>query len=417
MVSSLIHKRADCRLCGSERLQLAVPLEAEPVVTPNVGLKAGSDADVERLAAPMDLYLCGQCGHLQIIDVVDPSLQYRNYLYRTSISLGLVEHFRGYAEEVLGRIAPQPGMLVVEFGSNDGSLLRHFQARGMRVLGVDPAERIAAEATAAGVETIAAFFGADIARRIAAEKGPAAIIVANNVLANINDLADVVAGLDVLLAPDGVFVFETQDGSDVIRHNLLDTIYHEHLSYFMAKPLVSFFAAKGFELIDVLPIATKGGSFRCTVQRAGGPRAAAPSVAAAIAVEERDGMYDLATYHAYAGRIAALKTELADMIGAIRSDGGTVAGYGASVGTVALLHQLRLVGAIDFLVDDSPFKAALVGPGYEIPILPATALMERKPQAVVVFAWRYAEPIIAKNPAYHGQGGRFIVPLPKVTVI
>ena len=302
-------------------------------------------------------------------------------------------------------------------GSNDGTFLRCFKDRGLSVLGVDPARRIAEQATESGVETWAEFFTPDLARRIVAERGPAAIVLANNVLANIDDLDAVVAGVLALMAADGVFVFETQNGADVIRHKLLDTIYHEHLSYFMIKPVAAFFAARDMDLIDVASVSTKGGSMRVTVQRAGGPRSRSDAVAETIATEERDGLYDPATYARFAAGIGALREEMAALVEGITAAGGTVAGYGASVGTVTLLHQFDLASAIGFLVDDAPLKPSLIGPGYAIPVLPPAALYEKRPDAVIVFAWRYAETIMDKHRAFMDGGGRFVVPLPGLSVV
>jgi hypothetical protein len=398
-------------------MTLVVPLRPVPIATPNVGTAGtNNEHELARTVAPLDLYLCGDCGHLQILDVVDPAVQYRNYLYRTAISVGLVEHFGALAADVMARQRPVSGSLVVEIGSNDGSLLRFFKDAGMNVLGIDPARAIAAQATSAGIETLPEFFTADLAERIVRERGKAKVILANNVMANIDDLSDVMAGLRILLDFDGVFVFETQWGADVIRHNLVDTIYHEHLSYFMVRSLVAFFAAGGMALIDVRRIPAKGGSLRCIVQLTGGPRPVESSVAECLASEVADGMFDLATYRSFTRRLEDIRTELSNLIAGIRATGGTIAGYGASVGTTTLLHQFCLWDSIDFLVDDHPFKDVLIGPGYRLPVLSADALYQRRPAAVVVFAWRYADSIIARHSRYREAGGKFIVTLPLISV-
>jgi predicted TPR repeat methyltransferase len=204
--------------------------------------------------------------------VINPEILYGNYLYQTSISLGLVEHFRTYAEEVVRQVAPVPNALVLDIGSNDGSLLKAFKDHGLRVLGVDPAREIARKATESGVETIADFFTAKLAREIRKKHGPAAIITANNVFANIDHLADVAAGIRELLAQDGVFVFETSYLLDVLQKSLLETFFHEHLCYFSVRPLEAFFRRNGMELFDVKRVATKGGSIRGFAQLGGGPR-------------------------------------------------------------------------------------------------------------------------------------------------
>lgn len=210
---------------------------------------------------------------------------------------------------------------------------------------------------------------------------------------------------------------ETQYGADVVTRSLLDTVYHEHLSYFLIRPLQRFFARLGLELVDVRPVATKGGSFRAAAQRAGGPRRPDPSVAAHIEAETRDGLYGRERYARLGDDIAAIRRDLGALIDGERAAGRDVAGYGVSVGTTTLLAQLDLAGRIDFLVDDDPDKESrLVGPGYRIPVLPPSALLDRRPGLVVVFAWRYAEPILARNDAFREAGGRFVVPLPRIAL-
>jgi SAM-dependent methyltransferase len=284
--------------------------------------------------------------------------------------------------------------------------------------GVRAAKQVLALATEAGIETIGDFFTDAIGRRILQSHGAASVVIANNMIANVDNLDPLVIGVRDVLAPDGLFVFETQYGVDVTEKNLLDTVYHEHLSYFNIKPLTRFFARLGMEVIDVQHIETKGGSIRVTVQRAGGAKTPSAEVARFIAEEDRLGVDQPAYYVPYAKRIAAIRDELVAMADAAHARGQLVAGYGVSVGTTTLLPQFGLENKIDFLVDDDPKKGnVMAGPGYDIPILPPAALYERKPAFVVVFAWRYVDPIRAKHAGYFAEGGKFVVPLPGVSTI
>jgi hypothetical protein len=419
-VNPFYYKRDNCRLCGSRNVAIVLPLEPMPIATPNFRiLDASADSMVFTDAVPMDLFLCSDCGHLQILHVGNPDLQYTNYVYTTSLSLGLREHFRQYACEVVERIQPPAGSLVVELGSNDGTFLQFFKAdHGMAVLGVDPAREIARQASLSGIETIGDFFGPQIARQILEMKGPAKILVANNVIANVDNIAYWVTGVRDVLAPDGVFVFETQYGLDVITKNLLDTIYLEHLSYFNVKPLDAFLARLGMEMIDVQRIWTKGGSIRVTAQLAGGARPRSAAVRAFAADELAQGAYEPGFYGRLGDDIGAIRDDLKTIIAEQRKTGRAIAGYGVSVGTITLLAQLQLTRDIAFLVDDDPKKEHLLaGPGYSIPVLPPRAIYERNPGAVVVFAWRYIDPIARKNKEYLQMGGKFVVPLPTVSVL
>jgi SAM-dependent methyltransferase len=418
-MSKYFRTRRTCRLCGSSAVEVAIPLQPIPAATPNMDLQAVAQrhADVAQISVPMDLYLCRDCGHLQILDVIDPDIQYTNFKYTTSISLGLPEHFRKLADELITATSAKPSSLVVEIGSNDGTLLRPFKERGLRVLGIDPARETAKRATDAGVPTLADFFTSTLADDIVLEHGQAVIVIANNTFANIDDLADVAVGIKRLLAPDGVFVFETSYGADVIEKGLIDTVYHEHLSYFMVRPLVTFFRRHGLELYDVQHIWTKGGSLRGFVKLAGDGRPVAASVETMIAHERDLGLDGMAPYRKFATHIDSIRTQLGEIVADHQRRGQKIAGYGASVGSVTLVQQFRLGTALDFIADDNPLTDAIIGPGYRIPVLPSGALADRKPPLVVILAWRYAEPIKKKNSSYVENGGRFVVFLPELKFI
>lgn len=412
----LFYHRKTCRLCHSDAVEAVVPLAPIPVATPNIGLSAkGSDGDgIATALAPLDLYLCRKCGHLQLLDIIDPEVQYTHFAYTTSISLGLTEHFGRMADTVIARAKLAPGALVVEVGSNDGTLLRFFKERGMRVLGIDPARATALRATAEGIETLPTFFTAQLADKIRAENGPAAVIISNNTFANLDDLDDPTDGIRRLLADEGLFVFETQHGADVIRRMLIDTIYHEHLSYFLVGPLVPFFARHGMTLFAAEHLTTKGGSMRGYCQLAGGPHRDDGSIAVMTAEEKADGLARPETYRHFVERLTALRADLSRVLAA--AAGRRIAGYGASVGTVTLINQFNLGRSLQVVFDDKPLTDALLGPGYRIPVLPADALYEKRPDLVIILAWRYAEPIMAKHQRFIEGGGRFVISWPKFSI-
>jgi SAM-dependent methyltransferase len=416
-MSDPVKVRDTCRLCGSKGLLRCIPLAAVPIISPNVGLGDSGDARaLTRVVAPLDNYLCRDCGLIQLVHVVDPRLIYRNYLYRTSVSLGLAEHFQGLASAVIVGLGLASGDRVVEFGSNDGTLLRFFKQAGMLVTGVDPAEAIAAEATRSGVPTRADFFGARFAEALRAEQGPAKAIIANNALANIDDLDDILRGVKELLSPDGAFVFETQYALDVFEKTLLDVIYHEHISCFSVQPVERAFRRYGLQVFDAERIPTKGGSIRFWVQHVGGPRAVAARVGELITLESATGLYDPGYLARFGEKIARIKGRLHELI-ARKAAEGPIAGYGTSVGSAALIHQFELEDKLDLLLDDKPFKDRLEGPGYDLPVFTGTVVAQRRPALIVILAWRYADAIIGKHGDYVAGGGTFVVPLPDISVI
>ncbi len=413
-MNASVFRRNTCRLCGRYDLELVLQLAPTPIGDAYVSVEHLSKVQE---TYPLDLFLCHDCGHLQLLDVVDPEVLFGDYVYLTSSSLGLIEHFRRYADEVLASVMPPEGALVVDIGSNDGSLLKFFQDQGMHVLGIDPARDIARKATESGIETLSTFFTAELARKIKNERGPTAIVTANNVFAHIDNLGDVADGIRELLATDGIFVFEVSYLVDIIQKMLFDTVYHEHLCYHTVKPLDSFFCRHGMQLIDVQRIPTKGGSLRGTAQLAGGPWTVSPSVARLMAIETNLGLDRAETFRAFAVRIDSVKNQLLSLLRDFKVQGKTIAGYGASVTVTTLIYHFDLGDMLSFIVDDNPQKQNLFTPGHHIPVLSSQAIYERMADYVVILAWNYAQPIMKKHQAFLDQGGHFIVPLPRVEVM
>jgi SAM-dependent methyltransferase len=405
------HYRCDhCLMCHSKDIELVMPMAKTAIGNdyfPNLQ---------QQETFSLSLYLCRQCGNVQIEDVVNPELLFRSYTYSTKSSLGLVEHFRQYSEAVAKRSGASAGSLVIDIGSNDGSLLKAFKGLGYKVLGVDPAVDIARRATAEGVETIPDFFTADKAREILKRFGQAAIMTANNVFAHSDKLPDMADGIRTLLRPDGIFTFEVSYLLDIVQKMLFDTVYHEHLCYHSIRSLQSFFMRHELELIDVDRIASKGGSLRGIVQPAGGPRPTSPVIGQMIEWEGLTRLHESETFAAYAKKIDEAKDSFIDLIDRIKADGKTVAGYGASPTVTTLLYQFDLGKRLDFLVDDNPVKQNTFSPGQHIRVYPSEALQSRNADAVAILAWYYAQPIMAKHKAFADRGGRFIVPLPLLQV-
>ena len=406
--------RDDCRLCGSRDLIGAVELTPTP--------PANAFVPAEKRSIPQDRFpltarLCRTCGHLQLREVVDPESLYRDYVYVSGTSPSFVKHFEGYAAACWERAGAAQDDLVVEIGSNDGTLLKAFAALGARVQGVDPAREIAATATADGIPTVPDFFSQALADRLRTELGEARIVAANNVCAHIDDLRGVVLAAASLLCDGGVFVFEVSYRLDVIRDLLFDTVYHEHLDYHAVKPLDRFLRSCGLTAVHVDAVPTHGGSIRVYAQKGGG---AAPddSIGVFIDREEKAGLYDPATYRAYSDRIAELGEALRACIAEARSQGRRVAGYGAPAKTTTLMYHLGL-GPDDlaYIVDDSPLKQGLFTPGLHIPVVSRDRLVEDPVDDLLILAWNFAGPIMKNNAAFSEAGGRFIIPLPELEVV
>jgi SAM-dependent methyltransferase len=409
-----VTRKNTCRLCDSTRLELVVPLAPTPVAEKYV---SKDEIHVEQPVYPLDLYLCRECGHVQLLDVVDPEFLFDNYTYMSGNTKPLVQHFDEVAEQTISRFHVAPNSLVADIGSNDGSLLRCFQKRGVRVIGVDPAKDIARKATEAGIPTIPEFFTPELAGRMKREHGPASVVCAFNVFAHADDLAGMAESIRMLLAPDGVFVFEASYLLDIIERVLLGTIFHEHLSHHSMKPMASFLRRHGMELIDVQRNMIQGGSVVGTVQLLGGPHPVASSVKAILELEAQAGLDQPATFQAFAGKLQRLKTELGGRMTEFKRQGKTIWGYGAARSGTTLIAQMGLGKVISYIVDDSTDKQNKYNPGDHIPILPSKALVEQKPDYVFILAWIHASKIIENNRAYLEQGGQFIVCFPEIQII
>ncbi len=407
--------RNDCRLCGATSLELVLPIL--PSAIGDAFVSKEQLGEVQELF-PLDTYICLECGHLQNLDVVDPEILFRNYTYRTSASMGLVEHFRKYAKAVVEGLQIPPDSLVVEIGSNDGSLLKAYKAHGMRVIGVDPAKSIAASASAEGVKTLPEFFTSQIAQTILVQNGPASVMCANNVFAHADNIADIVKGIRSLLSPDGVFVFEVSYVPDIIDNFVFDTIYHEHVSHHALIPLERFFISLDMTLFDVERVSTKGGSIRGFAQPLStGKRPKTDLMVQMVDEENRRGIQRPEIYRKFYQDIEKRKRAVLEYLDHAIAQGKTIAGYGASTTTTTLLYHFELLTRLKFIVDDNSIKYGLYSPGAHIPVHPSSDLYSLRPDVVVILAWQYAAAIVGRHGRFTEAGGRFLVPLPEMSIL
>lgn len=401
--------RTTCRLCASSDLKLAVPLAPSAIADQFV---PADRLEVPQPAYPMDLHLCGSCGHLQLLAVVDPEILFADYIYTSASSPGLSEHFELYAD-AMAEAVPLAGRLAVDVGSNDGMFLRALQARGARVVGVDPARAVAESATASGIPTLAAMFDSDVAATIERDHGGAVLVTANNVFAHADDLGAIADGVRLLLAPDGLFAFEVAYLGDMVEGFVFDGAYHEHLCHHSVAPLRRFLREHDLELIDVQRVKTKGGSIRCFAQPVGGSRPVAPSVDQYIRTEEQAGLQDLTTFVRFSGQLDALAAEVREALRSLQDDGRRVLGFGASASTTTLLHHFGIAGFLEAVVDERPARQGLFTPGYHLPVVgPERLYGDDPPDVVVILAWRFADAIVRQHARFTELGGRFLVPVP-----
>lgn len=414
MAAPLHYKRKTCRLCGSAALEPVLSLTPTP---PANSFVPRERLDEPQPCFPLDIHLCGTCKHLQLVDIVDPEYLFAHYVYTSGAAPVMAAHLRAHGRAVIERLRLKPDDFVVELGSNDGTFLRPFQEAGLRILGVDPARNIAAQANAAGIPTLPAFFNAETARNILAEYGPANVVCANHVFAHTADMQGLIDGVGLLLAPDGAFVFETGYLVDVYEKTLFDTMYHEHIDYHRVGPLRRFFAANGLELFDAFRVDIQGGALRGFAARPGTHPVQTARLDELESYETSLGLDRPETFRDYAARIDGCRTALTGLLTSLKAQGKRIAAYGAPAKATTLMYHFGLDrDAIEYIVDDSPLKVGLFTPGLHVPVLPVETIYQRRPDYLVMLAWNFAEPIMAKHAAYAGGGGHFIVPLPKLAV-
>jgi SAM-dependent methyltransferase len=407
-----VRKRTTCAACGGSQLKKVLDLGHTPLANSFV---RAEDVGKPEGVYPLALAYCPQC-HLVQLDHIVPREKLFNdtYFYESGASEPLVKHFHAFADEIADEHAIDKDHLVVEIGSNDGSLLSHIKDR-LRVLGVDPSENVARKAIERGVPTVVGFFGTDTALKLREKHGPARVIVANNVMAHIDDIRDAFSGARELLEDEGKFIFEVHWLGDLVSKGGFDQIYHEHLYYHSLHALKNLLASIGMVLVDVKIVPVHGESLRVYAQKGG---ESSTRVRDLLLRELELGLTNEKTFEAFAGKIAANREKLITLLRELKLAGNKIAGYGAPGKGNTLLNFFHIDGSIlDYIVDTTPAKQGTFTPGTMIPVVAPERLKQDRPDYLLLLSWNYADAILEKERELRESGTKFIIPVPEIRVI
>ena len=369
---------------------------------------------------PLKVYLCDNCFLVQVPETVPPEVIYRDYGYYSSFSDSWLDHARRYVDQVIPRLGIGRESLVAEIASNDGYLLQYFVEKGIPVLGIDPSAEVARYAIKEkGVRTEILFFGSGTAGWLINHYGKADLIIGNNVLAHVPDVNDFVRGISLFLKPDGVITMEFPHLQRLVEDNQFDTIYHEHFSYFSFSAVHRIFHQHEIELFDVEEIPTHGGSLRIYGRhRSSQTKPVHKRVNELIERERLAGMNSLGYYENFHEKVKETKREILEFLIRAKREGKQIAGYGAPGKGNTLLNYCGIrTDFLDYTVDRSPHKQGNFLPGTHIPVFHPDKLRETKPHYVVILPWNLKEEIISHHQYIREWGGKFVVPIPELTII
>jgi hypothetical protein len=404
-----------CRSCAKVLTRIFCDLGVSPLS--NAFVEPDKVGEGERVY-PLRVLVCEECLLVQLPALASPDSIFSEYAYFSSFAASWLKHSSAYCDDVIQRFKLGRHSQVIEVASNDGYLLQYFKAKSLPVLGVEPARNVARKATENGIPTISEFFGSALARRLVSEGKRANLLIGNNVLAHVPDLNDFVLGLATLLDPEGVLTLEFPHLLNLMAENQFDTIYHEHFSYFSYIAVETVMRRGGLRIFDVDRVSTHGGSLRiyCCHPSAGHRRT--ERVTALFRDEEKAGLGSLAAYDEFADTVRRAKRNILSFLIQLKTDGRTIAGYGAAAKGNTLLNYCGVgVDFIDFVADRNPYKQGRLLPGSHIPVCNPERIFHERPDYVFILAWNLKDEVVEQMAGIREWGGRFFTVIPNVQVI
>ncbi len=404
-----------CRFCDAPLNHTFVDLGLSPLCESYVPAPELKGPEV---LYPLHSFVCDNCFLVQLPEHVAPKAIFEEYAYFSSYSDSWLAHAKTYVETISARLGLNEGSLVVELASNDGYLLQYFLENKIPVLGIEPAKNVARSAQAKGINTVTEFFGSNLAHTLAEKGYQADLLLGNNVLAHVPDINDFVAGMKLLLKPEGVITMEFPHLIRLIEENQFDTIYHEHFSYLSFTTVEAIFEARGLRLFDVEEHTTHGGSLRIFACHAENTSRAVSEAVGNLRTHEANwGIDRLDRYLKFTDQVEATKRGILRFLIDARNDKKSVVGYGAPGKGNTLLNYCGIrTDFIAYTVDRSAYKQGKFTPGTRIPIYPPEKIRETKPDFLFILPWNLKNEIMQQHSYIREWGGKFVVPIPEVSV-
>ena len=404
-----------CRMCKSKKILQFLDLGFTPLAD---NFLTENQLRESETYFPLTVYLCDDCGLIQLGYVVPPELMYNSsYPYESSTTKTGSQHFFNMAKEICERFNLKKDSLVIDLGSNVGVLLQGFKNQNMKVVGVEPSLNIVSIAIKNGIDTIPSFFNAEAVDEILQKYKHASVLTATNVFAHIAELDVFMENAKKLLAEDGLFIFEAPYFVNLLENLEYDTIYHEHLAYLSIKPLVQFFKKHGMELFDVQQTSIHGGSIRCFISRTG-THQIMPKVNELLDLEERKQIYSINTLLKFAQKVKDHKQELTKLIFELKQKGKRIVCVSAPAKGMTLLNYCKIDNSIcDYVTEKARLKIDKYTPGTHIPVKSDDFLIKDKPDYAILLAWNFADEIIKNNEEFRKKGGKFLIPIPHPKII
>ena len=406
---------AACRFCGAKLQHSLVDLGMSPLCESYVPPEKANQMEP---FYPLHVYVCDNCFLAQLEEYVSPEEIFSEYAYFSSYSESWLEHAKQYTDMIVGRFGLGNQSTVMELASNDGYLLQYFVQKGIKAIGIEPAANVAAVAEKKGVPTVVKFFGRETGRELVEQYGKMDLLIGNNVLAQVPDLNDFVGGMKIVLKPEGVITLEFPHLMRLMKENQFDTIYHEHFSYFSFIATEKIFSKHGLSLFDVEELPTHGGSLRIYGQH--DDFKTRPIGDRVLEMRQREidaGFARIETYKNFGEQVKETKRKLLEFLIGAKREGKSIVGYGAPGKGNTLLNYCGVrTDFIDYTVDRNPYKQGKFLPGTHIPILHPDKIRETKPDYLIILPWNFKDEIMAQMAGIRDWGGKFVVPIPEVTV-